>query len=88
MQICHHPALPHWGIHPDQTVVGKDTCTQLSLQLCFQELRHRSNQNVPGVMKGKGGCGTNIQENVTPPSKSMKLCLFSSKEGPSHDDSA
>lgn len=76
MQICYDPAFPHWTVHPDQTVVGKDTCTQLSLQLCFQEPKLRSNQNVPGVMKGKRGCGTHIQGNVTQPSKSMKLCHF------------
>lgn len=32
-QIRYDPAFPHWAVHPDQTVVGKDTCTQLSLQL-------------------------------------------------------
>ena len=45
-ELPYDPAIPLLGIHPEKTIIPKDTCTPCLLQPYLQQQGHESNLKV------------------------------------------
>ena len=52
IKLPYDPAIPLLGIYPDETIIGKDTCTPIFLAALFTKLGHKSNIDVHWQMNG------------------------------------
>jgi len=46
IKLPYDPAIPLLGIYPDETIIGKDTCTPIFMAALFTKLGHKSNIDV------------------------------------------
>ena len=66
---AYDPAIPLFGIYPEEMKIERDICNPCSLQHYLQQLGHGSNLliDVHRQMNGERNCGTYIQKNIAQP---------------------
>ena len=73
---AYDPEIPLLGIYPEETKMGKGTCTPLFTAALFTVARTWKQPRCPLTDEWIKKCGTYTQWNTTQPYKGMHLTLF------------
>ena len=81
IEAPHDPVTALLGIHPNKTIIQKDTCTPTRTAALFTNPGRGCNLNVHR-QKNRWRWGTRRRWNITQPWKGMKRCHWQDVDGP------